>query len=71
MLEAGVLCVIAVAVAYCATLWIIGRKDDVIFGKYVRTERLSLAKAKPPPASAGLDLILQALSANGASTRPR
>jgi hypothetical protein len=71
MFEVGVLCVIAVAVAYCATLWIIGRKDDVIFGQYVRTERFSHAKAKPPPASAGLDLILEALSTNGASTKPR
>jgi len=71
MFELVVFCVIALAVGYCATLWILGRKDDVIFGRYVRTERLSLIKTNPPAASAGWNLILEALSTSAASTRQK
>jgi hypothetical protein len=38
MLEISVFCVILVAAFYWATLFIMGRRDDVIHGKFVHVE---------------------------------
>ncbi|MCA1498001.1 MULTISPECIES: hypothetical protein [unclassified Bradyrhizobium] len=38
MLEIGIFCVILLAVGYWATMFIMGRRDDVIHGKFVHAE---------------------------------
>jgi hypothetical protein len=38
MLELVVFCVILVAAGYWATMFVMGRRDDVIHGKFVHTE---------------------------------
>ncbi|QPF89043.1 hypothetical protein [Bradyrhizobium commune] len=38
MLEIGVFCVILLAAGYWATMFVMGRRDDVIHGKFVHTE---------------------------------
>jgi hypothetical protein len=38
MLEIVVFCVILLAAGYWATMFVMGRRDDVIHGKFVRTE---------------------------------
>jgi hypothetical protein len=57
MFEIGILCVIAIAIGYCATLWIMGRRGDVIYGQFIQTEQF--------PAATGLDAIADALKAKG------
>ena len=46
MFEIGILCVIGLAVGYWATLWLMGRRDDVLHGDFVHTER----RLDPAPA---------------------
>lgn len=48
MLEISVFCVILIAAGYWATLFIMGRRDDVIHGKFVHVED---EPAFAPPAS--------------------
>ena len=38
MLEIGIFCVIIVAAGYWATMFVMGRRDDVIHGKFVQSE---------------------------------
>lgn len=38
MLEFGVFCVVLVAAFYWTTLFVMGRRDDVIHGKFVHSE---------------------------------
>jgi hypothetical protein len=38
MFEIGIFCVILIAAAYSATLWFMGRKEDVLHGEFVQTE---------------------------------
>lgn len=38
MFEFGISCVILLAVGYWATLWYMGRHDDVLHGKFVHPE---------------------------------
>jgi hypothetical protein len=38
MLEISVFCVILLAAGYWATMFVMGRRDDVIHGKFVRAE---------------------------------
>jgi hypothetical protein len=38
MLEIGIFCVILLAAGYWATMFVMGRRDDVIHGKFVRAE---------------------------------
>ena len=49
MLELVVFCVILVAAGYWATMFVMGRRDDVIHGKFVRTEDVSAQSAMPRP----------------------
>jgi hypothetical protein len=46
MLEIGILVFILLAVGYWATLWIMGRRDDVLHGQFVEFE----AEAEPATA---------------------
>ncbi len=39
MIELSIFCVILVAVAYSATLWFMGRREDVLHGEFVHVER--------------------------------
>jgi len=49
MFELIIFCVILVAVAYSATLWFMGRRDDVLHGEFVHVEQPS-AEPLPQPA---------------------
>ena len=54
MLEIGIFCVILLAAGYWATLFVMGRLDDVIHGKFVHAEEESdfaqpSMPAPPPP----------------------
>ena len=48
MFEIGIFCVILLAVGYWVTLWMAGRREDVLHGQFVEVER----QAEPAPASA-------------------
>ncbi|MBI5260841.1 MAG: hypothetical protein HY852_03360 [Bradyrhizobium sp.] len=60
MFELGILCVILLAAFYWTTLWIMGRREDVLHGKFVHPDpasaepktvgrRLPEAPRLPPP----------------------
>jgi len=38
MFEIGIFCVIFLAVAYWAVLWLMGRREDVLHGEFVESE---------------------------------
>jgi hypothetical protein len=48
MLEIGIFCVILLAAGYWATLFVMGRRNDVIHGKFVHADDESVP-APPPP----------------------
>lgn len=57
MFEIGIFCVILLAVGYWATLWIMGRREDVLHGQFVEADTQAdpaplLAAAAVPPARA-------------------
>src|SRR5258708_39335237 len=47
LFEIGAICIVGVAVCYWVTLWLIGRRDDVLHGDYVHPEQGP--EATPPP----------------------
>ena len=52
MLEIGILVFVLLAVGYWATLWIMGRRDDVLHGQFVEFEgedEFASAMATPSP----------------------
>lgn len=53
MLEISVFCVILLAAGYWATMFVMGRRDDVIHGKFVDNEDeralVQVAMPTPPP----------------------
>ncbi len=53
MLEIGIFCVIVLAAAYWATMFVMGRRDDVIHGKFVHVDEegdfTQAAMPVPPP----------------------
>jgi hypothetical protein len=52
MLEIGILVFILLAIGYWATLWIMGRRDDVLHGQFVEfggEDELAPALAAPSP----------------------
>ncbi|MCG6204003.1 hypothetical protein LPW26_05105 [Rhodopseudomonas sp. HC1] len=49
MLELGLLCVIALAAIYWATMWLVGRHEDVLYGSFVTpTPGPAGSEALPP-----------------------
>jgi hypothetical protein len=44
MIELSIFCVILIAVAYSATLWFMGRREDVLHGEFVQR-----SAQEPPP----------------------
>jgi hypothetical protein len=56
MLEIGILVFLALAFGYWATLWIMGRRDDVLHGQFVEFEdqgepAIAMVTAAPQPAA--------------------
>jgi len=51
MLEFIILCVIALAVEYWATLWLMGRREDVLHGHFVQTDARVKVLSQPLPAA--------------------
>lgn len=49
MLEISVFCVILLAAGYWATMFVMGRRDDVIHGKFVYAEDESGSTSMPMP----------------------
>jgi hypothetical protein len=50
MLEIGIFCVILLAAGYWATMFVMGRRDDVIHGKFVHSEDEGVFTQAPMPA---------------------
>lgn len=50
MLEIGIFCVILLAAGYWATMFVMGRHDDVIHGKFVHSEDEDAFTRAPMPA---------------------
>jgi len=50
MLEISIFCVILFAIAYWATLFIMGRREDVLHGEFVEAEPASADAAMPASA---------------------
>jgi hypothetical protein len=53
MIEIGIFCVILLAAGYWTTMFVMGRRDDVIHGKFVHAEerdftQASMAAPTPP-----------------------
>ena len=57
MLEIGIFCVILFAIAYWATLFIMGRREDVLHGEFVEPQPELTAGAPPLPASAPIPIF--------------
>lgn len=51
MLEISIFCVILLAAGYWATMFVMGRRDDVIHGKFVHTEDEGDFARHPMPAA--------------------
>ncbi len=51
MFEFIILCVIALAVGYAATLWLMGRRDDVLHGDFVQTDAPPEFPSRPSSAA--------------------
>ena len=51
MFEIGIFCVIFLAVAYWAVLWLMGRRQDVLHGEFVKSEPPATEPVRPvfPP----------------------
>jgi hypothetical protein len=47
MFEIGIFCVIFLAVAYWAVLWLMGRREDVLHGEFVESEPPAEEPARP------------------------
>ncbi len=47
MFEIGIFCVIFLAVAYWAVLWLMGRREDVLHGEFVESEPPAEERARP------------------------
>jgi hypothetical protein len=61
MLELGIVCFIVLAVGYWATLFAMGRRDDVLHGNFIQLElqaEPALPAAVPPAASESLQALL-------------
>ena len=47
MFEIGIFCVIFLAVAYWAVLWLMGRREDVLHGEFVKSEPPAKESVRP------------------------
>jgi hypothetical protein len=51
MFEIGIFCIIALAMGYWTTLWLMGRREDVLHGDFVQAEQGAEAAPAPAPAA--------------------
>jgi hypothetical protein len=51
MFEIGIFCIIALAMGYWTTLWLMGRREDVLHGDFVQAEQGAEPAAPPAPAT--------------------
>jgi hypothetical protein len=49
MFEIGIFCIIALAMGYWTTLWLVGRREDVLHGDFVQAEQRAEAAPAPAP----------------------
>jgi len=49
MLELGIFCVILLAVGYWAAMFVMGRRDDVLHGKFVHDDETEGVEGAAPP----------------------
>jgi hypothetical protein len=74
MLEIGIFCVILLAAGYWATMFVMGRRDDVIHGKFVHAEEAGdfaqAAMPAPPPFPKRPMKIVQPASVPNVSVQP-
>ena len=80
MLEIGIFCVILLAAGYWATMFVMGRHDDVIHGKFVHSEEegdfalAPMPEPRPPfpkrPVKAAPRASVETVSVQGASVQP-
>jgi hypothetical protein len=73
MLEIGIFCVILLAAGYWATMFVMGRRDDVIHGKFVHAEEtgdFTPAAMPVPPFPKRPVKIVQPASVRTASVQP-
>ncbi|MDA9397269.1 hypothetical protein [Bradyrhizobium sp. CCBAU 45389] len=74
MLEIVLFCVILLAAGYWATMFVMGRRDDVIHGKFVHTEEegdfTPAAMPAPPPFPKRPVRVAQPASVRTASVQP-
>ena len=61
MFELIIFCVILIAVAYSATLWFMGRREDVLHGEFVHPEPPPQPTLQPPAQPPANPERLQAL----------
>ncbi|WP_064737315.1 hypothetical protein [Bradyrhizobium sp. Ai1a-2] len=65
MFEIGIFCVILLAAGYAVAMWVIGRRADVLHGKFVEPqpelEAFGIGPLVPPPAQRPNAESLQAL----------
>ncbi|XIA63772.1 hypothetical protein ACFIOY_32795 [Bradyrhizobium sp. TZ2] len=47
MFEIGIFCVIFLAVSYWAVLWLMGRREDVLHGEFVESDRHADEPVRP------------------------
>jgi hypothetical protein len=51
MFEIGIFCIIALAMGYWTTLWLMGRREDVLHGDFVQAEQGAEPAPAPAPAA--------------------
>jgi hypothetical protein len=49
MFEIGIICIIALATGYWTTLWLMGRREDVLHGDFVESEQGTEPAPAPLP----------------------
>ena len=78
MLEVGIFCVILLAASYWAAMYVMGRHDDVIHGKFVHSEdegtfvqpRMPTPPPRFPNRAVKAAEPTRTLPANGTAARP-
>jgi hypothetical protein len=73
MLEIGIFCVILLAAGYWGAMYVMGRHDDVIHGKFVHSQEdgeFAQAMPTPPPPFLRTVQVANELPADDAVARP-
>src|SRR6266481_3842300 len=54
MFEIGIFCVILLAISYWAVLWLMGRREDVLHGEFVKADAQPDEAVRPQPVRSAL-----------------